>query len=43
MWWMYIGLGVVVATLVVFVFTVLAASSTDAAESPHVPVDSGRR
>ena len=29
MWWMYIGLGVVVATFVVFVFTMLAASSTD--------------
>jgi Na+-transporting methylmalonyl-CoA/oxaloacetate decarboxylase gamma subunit len=29
MWWMYIGLGVVVAFLVIFVFAMLAASSTD--------------
>ena len=36
MWWMYIGLGVVVASLVVFVFAVLAASSTDTDESPRV-------
>jgi hypothetical protein len=43
MWWMYIGLGVVVATLVVFVFTVLAASSTDTTESPRVRVDARRR
>jgi hypothetical protein len=29
MWWMYIGLGVVVAFLVIFVFAMLAASSTN--------------
>ncbi len=34
MWWMYIGLGVVVAFLVVFVFAMLASSSTDIGESP---------
>ncbi len=33
MWWMYIGLGVVVASLVVFVFAILAASSTDTHQS----------
>jgi Na+-transporting methylmalonyl-CoA/oxaloacetate decarboxylase gamma subunit len=32
MWWMYIGLGVVVAFLVIFVFAVLAARSTDIGE-----------
>ena len=36
MWWMYIGLGVVVASLVVFVFAMLAASSTDEAETPRI-------
>jgi hypothetical protein len=36
MWWMYIGLGVVVATVVVFVFTMLAASSTETHESSRV-------
>ena len=36
MWWMYIGLGVVVALLVIFVFAMLAASSTDAADSTRV-------
>ena len=35
MWWMYIGLGVVVASLVIFVFAMLAASSTDIGESPR--------
>ena len=35
MWWMYIGLGVVVASLVVFIFAMLAASSTDTQESPR--------
>jgi Na+-transporting methylmalonyl-CoA/oxaloacetate decarboxylase gamma subunit len=35
MWWMYIGLGVVVAFLVIFVFAMLAASSTDIGESPR--------
>jgi hypothetical protein len=34
MWWMYIGLGVVVALLVIFVFAMLAYSSTDMGESP---------
>ncbi len=29
MWWMYIGLGVVVALLVIFLFAMLAYSSTD--------------
>jgi hypothetical protein len=29
MWWTYIGLGVIVAFLVIFVFAMLAASSTD--------------
>ena len=29
MWWMYIGLGVVVASVVIFVFALLAARSTD--------------
>jgi hypothetical protein len=33
MWWMYIGLGVVVALLVIFVFAMLAYSSTDMGES----------
>jgi hypothetical protein len=33
MWWMYIGLGVVVASLVIFVFAMLAYSSTDMGES----------
>ena len=32
MWWMYIGLGVVVAFLVIFVFAMLAARSTDMGE-----------
>jgi hypothetical protein len=36
MWWMYIGLGIVVASLVIFVFVILAASSTDTHESPRV-------
>jgi len=36
MWWMYIGLGVVVAFLVIFVFAMLAASSTDVGESPRM-------
>ena len=36
MWWMYIGLGVVVASLVILVFAVLAASSTDPHESPRM-------
>lgn len=31
--WMYIGLGVVVAMLVIFVFAMLAYSSTDMGES----------
>jgi hypothetical protein len=35
MWWMYIGLGVVVAFVVIFVFVMLAASSTDMGESPQ--------
>jgi hypothetical protein len=35
MWWMYIGLGVIVASLVIFVFAMLAASSTDTHESPR--------
>ena len=35
MWWMYIGLGVVVALLVIFVFAMLAYSSTDMGESPR--------
>ena len=29
MWWIYIGLGMVVASAVVFIFALLAASSTD--------------
>ena len=29
MWWMYIGLGVVVALFVIFLFAMLAYSSTD--------------
>ena len=33
MWWMYIGLGVVVACFVIFVFAMLAYSSTDMGES----------
>ena len=33
MWWMYIGLGVVVASLVIFLFAMLAYSSTDMGES----------
>ena len=33
MWWMYIGLGVVVASLVIFLFTMLAYSSTDMGET----------
>ena len=33
MWWMYIGLGVVVALLVIFLFAMLAYSSTDMGES----------
>lgn len=33
MWWMYIGLGVVVALGVIFVFAMLAYSSTDMGES----------
>lgn len=33
MWWMYIGLGVVVASLVIFLFAMLADSSTDMGES----------
>ena len=45
MWWMYIGLGVVVALLVIFLFAMLAYSSTDmgesrrrlAAEAPLIP------
>jgi hypothetical protein len=36
MWWMYIGLGVVVAFLVVFVFAMLASSSTDIGESSRI-------
>jgi len=35
MWWMYIGLGVVVASLVIFLFAMLAYSSTDMGESQH--------
>ena len=35
MWWMYIGLGVVVASLVIFLFALLAYSSTDMGESRH--------
>jgi hypothetical protein len=35
MWWMYIGLGVVVASLVIFLFAMLAYSSTDMGESHH--------
>ena len=31
--WMYIGLGVVVASLVIFLFAMLAYSSTDMGES----------
>jgi len=31
--WMYIGLGVVVALLVIFLFAMLAYSSTDMGES----------
>jgi hypothetical protein len=34
MWWMYVGLGVVVASLVIFLFAMLAYSSTDIGESP---------
>ena len=33
MWWMYIGLGVVVASFVIFLFAMLAYSSTDMGES----------
>ena len=33
MWWMYIGLGVVVALAVIFLFAMLAYSSTDMGES----------
>ena len=33
--WMYIGLGVVVASLVIFVFAMLAYSSTDMGESQN--------
>jgi hypothetical protein len=33
MWWLYIGLGVVVASLVICVFAMLAASSTEVGES----------
>ncbi len=33
MWWMYIGLGVIVAFVVIFVFAMLAASSTDIGDS----------
>jgi hypothetical protein len=33
MWWMYIGLGVIVASFVIFVFAMLAYSSTDMGES----------
>lgn len=36
MWWMYIGLGVLVASLVVLVFAILAAGSTDTRETPRV-------
>ena len=36
MWWMYIGLGIVVASLVIFVFALLAASSTDIGESSRM-------
>ena len=32
MWWMYIGLGVVVASLVIFLFAMLAYSSTESSE-----------
>jgi hypothetical protein len=39
MWWMYIGLGIVVAFLVVFVFAMLASSSTDIGE-PSARVES---
>jgi hypothetical protein len=35
MWWMYIGLGVVVAFVVIFIFAMLAASSTDMGEPSH--------
>ena len=35
MWWMYIGLGIVVASLVIFLFAMLAYSSTDMGESPR--------
>ena len=35
MWWMYIGLGVVVALAVIFLFAMLAYSSTDMGESHH--------
>ena len=34
MWWMYVGLGVVVASLVIFLFAMLAYSSTDMGEAP---------
>jgi hypothetical protein len=43
MWWMYIGLGVVVAFLVIFVFAMLAASSTDIGESSRVDLAPSRR
>ena len=36
MWWMYIGLGIVVASLVVLVFAILAAGSTDTRESSRL-------
>ena len=36
MWWMYIGLGVVVASLVVLVFAILAAGSTDTRDPSRV-------
>ena len=33
MWWMYIGLGVVVASFVIFLFAMLSYSSPDLGES----------
>lgn len=33
--WMYIGLGVVVAMVVIFLFAMLAYSSTDMGETHH--------
>jgi len=42
MWWMYIGLGVVVAFLVIFVFAMLAASSTHVGD-PSPRTDTARK